>query len=266
MRKNLIEIKMLFAVCTIVAGLMMFGCTKSENAPNAERGQTAAEAEETAELTQSKTADSGQSEKESLTLDDVINAPVTDEQYFTYEETEGGIIILKCTCEDDIIVLPDTIGGKEVVELDAAAFSYIRGSVKGIYISNGIEIIEDNTFANMEQLEIVVLGSGVKEIGKAFVVSSVRMVSILSPNIDKIVSYAFNNCKELEEVYINGDVEEIEMAAFTSCAALQAVYFEGDVNVIDEKAFFAVTPVIYGPAGSNIQQYADEKGFIFAAQ
>lgn len=65
MRRNLIKRKMLFAVYTIMAGLTMSACIKSENAQSTESDQTAVEAE-------------------SLTLDDVINAPATDEQYFTY--------------------------------------------------------------------------------------------------------------------------------------------------------------------------------------
>lgn len=243
------------AVCAMVAGLTMFGCGKSESTEN---NQTGAITE--------KTVNSDQNEKVNLTLDEVMNAPATDEQYFTYKETEGGIRILKCEATDEIVVMPDEIGGQRIVELDASAFVSIGDSVKGIYISNGIENIEDNTFSNMKQLEVVVLGSEVKVIGTAFGLCPVREVSIQSSQLSKVVSYAFNNCKELQAVYFNGTVETVEMAAFSGCSVLEEVHFKGDVEVLEEKAFFASKPTLYGPADSNIEQYAKENDFSFIAQ
>ena len=241
MKKNVMKRKCFFSVCTIMMVLTMFGCTKSENAESTESGQTATEADETVDMTQSETADSGQNEKGTLTVDDVMNAPVTDEQYFTYREKEEGIVALSCTCEDDIIVLPETIDGKTVVGIEPNLFTYNTTGAKGIYVADTVEVIPEVAFVDCSDLEILVLGKGVKVIehGSITVNENLRVISVLSEQLETLEDHSIVACSALEEIYFKGDCKEVM------------------------HMFGATTPTIYGPADSNIEKYANENGLTY---
>lgn len=176
-----------------------------------------------------------------------MNAPVTDEQHFTYKETEGGVIVLSCTCRDDIIVLPETLDGKPVVNIASGLFTYNATGAKGIYVADTIEVIPENAFSNCGDLEVLVLGTGVKVIERASIVvnENLRVISVLSDSLEEMGTHVIVGCGALEEVRFNGDCENVG----------SVIGGWGDSS-----------PVIYGPADSNIEQYAKEAGWEFMAQ
>ncbi len=245
MRGSFMKSKVLFVVCTMLAGLTVFGCAKAENSESMERsqmesGEGAKETEEEKETGEEKAGDVLQSEG-TITLEDVMNAPVTDEQYFTYRETEEGIVVLNCTCEDDIIVLPETIDGKMVVGIDTNLFAYNGTKAKGIYVADTVEVIPERAFADADNLEILVLGTGIKVIEHNCISGDdqLKVVSILSEQLEKLENLMVVSCPVLEEIYFKGDCNEV-------------------VEIIG-----AADPVIYGPADSNIEKYANENGFTY---
>lgn len=241
--------KILFAVCTMLAGLTIFGCAKSENSESMESSQINGAGEEEKETEEPEETEKGEAEdpvqsKGTLTLEDVMNAPVTDEQYFTYRETEGGIVVLSCTCEDDIIVLPETIDEKTVVGIDTNLFAYNGTKARGIYVADTVEVIPERAFAAVDNLEILVLGTGIKVM---------ECISIADDNNLKVVAILSKQLETLEEWMV------------ASCPALEEIYFEGDCNEVIGIIGDA-DPTIYGPADSNIEKYAKEDGFTFVAR
>lgn len=245
MRGSFMKSKVLFAVCTMLAGLTVFGCAKAENSESMESsqmesGEGAKETEEAKETGEEEAGVVLQSEG-TITLEDVLNAPVTDEQYFTYRETEEGIVVLSCTCEDDIIVLPETIDGKTVVGIDPNLFTYNTTKAKGIYVADTVEVIPEVAFADCSDLEILVLGKGVKviEYGSITVNENLRIISVLSEQLETLEDHSIVTCSALEEIYFKGDSKEVGYM------------------------FGTTSPTIYGPADSNIEKYANENGFTY---
>ena len=51
------------------------------------------------------------------------------------------------------------------------------------------------------------------------------------------ISSAFNSCKDIETIVVNGDVEMNE-GCFANCTSLQSVIFEGDVSFVNSDAWY----------------------------
>ncbi len=102
----------------------------------------------------------------------------------------------------------NNIGMKVCSNLTALTIKGVKALPDGSY-SNGV-------FSNCNKLQIVTLGSGVKELG----------------------AYTFHGCSDLQNVYLGSDVLRIGNSAFGLCRKLESVIFSsGDVTI--EKSGFA---------------------------
>ena len=100
------------------------------------------------------------------------------------------------------------------------------------------------------KLQHITLQQGITEIGwTAFCASNVQQMRF--PNDLKTIGlYAFQNCNELQEIYIPASVTDIGYGAFDGCKKLQSINVkEGNENYISEDG------VLYNKAKSELIQY-----------
>ncbi len=127
--------------------------------------------------------------------------------------------------------------------------AFMASGLSEITIPDSVESIGDTAFALCENLDEVVIGNGVKEMGLgvfaqcpitsadlgnsvpyvsefAFVYTDIE--SILLPNsVTDIMYGAFGGCFELTSIEIPLSVESIDVNAFADCYSLSDVYYQG---------------------------------------
>lgn len=136
-----------------------------------------------------------------------------EESDFTWEEVENGVAITQYTGKYKNVDIPDTLGGKNVVELRRFAFK--ADHIEGIKIPDTVTVIEEQFMSYSPNLVEVEFGSGVK---------------IVKP-------HAFAGCNNLSSVKFNEGLEVIERNAFGNDEALRSVTFPKSLVEIGDSAF-----------------------------
>lgn len=182
---------------------------------------------------------------EHITENLVRNYKVTPASDFEYEETDGGIKIKKYKGNDLIVVIPESINGKPVVELKSYIFAN-NSDVKGIYLPKTIEKLK-YTFINNDDIQVVI-----------------------AEGIEQILDNVFANCKSLHTVVLDDSLQELGYFAFTTLPNLKEVYISANMNKITEElegSVFHECPnlTIKGKSGSYIETYANKHNIRFEA-
>lgn len=165
-----------------------------------------------------------------------------------------------------------------------------RASVTKAVIENGVANIGDSAFAECIQMTELQMPNSVKSIGyKAFYKCSSLSAINISSNAGYLDDFAFFNCSSLTNVTIPGSVKTIgsncfencslissisikegvttiKANAFKGCSSLDSMEIPASVTNIDDSAFGTESPVIYGPSGSYIQNYAKTHHFTFVVK
>ena len=79
----------------------------------------------------------------------------TPEDSFTYETSGSSVTITGYTGDEDVVVIPQTLGGKKVTKIAEGAFT--QKSIKTVVIAKTVEQIEAYAFDRCENLETVIL-------------------------------------------------------------------------------------------------------------
>ena len=94
------------------------------------------------------------------TLKDYPESPVSDFEF--EEDTDGNVSVLRYNGSDEIVVVPSAYEGKPVKFIGSIALA--NGcSAKAVKLPDSVEEIREGAFANNENLELVVLGTGTKK-------------------------------------------------------------------------------------------------------
>lgn len=142
-------------------------------------------------------------------------AESTASEDFEYTDVDGGVSITKYTGSDTDVVIPSTIGGKDVKTIGQAAF------------------------AGSKTLVSVVIPDGVTEIGQyAFSACSKLKSVTMSNTLIKIGDYSFNECTNLVGIGIPSSVTTIGNRAFTGCTRLRNVELPSNLETLGEYAFY----------------------------
>lgn len=181
-----------------------------------------------------------------------------DEASFTFEDVADGVAITGYSGSDKAIIIPETLGGKNVVEIRTGSFTtagllgvklpksltvvtekafYYCTTLLEVYLGDNTTAIGSQVFEGCIALESVKLNDGLKEIGvQAFGYCSLLKAIDLTCSIEKIGTGAF--CLSgLESVTIPSSVEIIEESAFATCASLKKVKISDGVKNIGSEAF-----------------------------
>lgn len=161
--------------------------------------------------------------------------------------------------DDNIINIPDTYKGKQVLSISESAFK--NSDVEVINLPNGLKSIKTKAFLNaknLKKIEIpstveeirgsafenctnltdVVLHEGLKEIRASAFKNNVNLVNIDLPNsLEYLGASAFSYCSSLTEITIPKNVIEINGQTFEYCTSLRTVNLHDDIISIHGEVF-----------------------------
>lgn len=178
---------------------------------------------------------------ENITLEDVMNHPVTPENEFVVRDKDNGCCeIADYSGSDSIVVIPETIDGMKVIGIRHEAF-YLDKNIVGIKLSNTIEYVDYEAFRMAKKLKIFVSGT----------------------NLKKISSGAFFDCKNLSEIKLNEGIEFLGVGAFGSCVKLKSLFMPDSVTEIMSLGIEYEDFTIYGKEGSQAEIFALENNYNF---
>lgn len=178
-----------------------------------------------------------------ITMEALMSAPESPAEDFTVIDHDNGVIeLLGYTGDDEIVVIPESLGITQI-----ASYVFANSSpVKAIRISNTVTSIEMGAFGLNENLELVVCGDSVEVIGEG----------------------AFQNCVNLREIILSEKVTLIEDAAFSGCEKLKSIEIPASVTEIEMLAFYPAPEgfTIIGEAGSVAEEHANSEGIAFESK
>lgn len=163
----------------------------------------------------------------------------------------------------------EVVDGSLLGKLDNILIAYPNAYNKESYtIPDGVKIIGENAFWECE-LKSITFPDSVETIEKAAFYKS-GLTNVELPKTLKVVeNYTFYGCSNLKAVTIALDsVETIGKYAFEDCTNLEKVYIPDSVKDIAPTAFNECNKkklVIYGLSGSYAETYANKYGITFQA-
>lgn len=157
------------------------------------------------------------------------------ESDFLWESVAGGVAITGYTGTATAIFIPDTLDGKNVVEIRNGVFS--QSEVVGVKLPNTLTTVTEKAFFYCTTLVEIYFGDNVQQIaGHAFegCISLSRIY--LNSTLKNIGECAFVNCPSLQRIELNDGLEAIERGAFC-VSGLTEIVIPGSVKMIGEQAF-----------------------------
>lgn len=248
--------KLIALLLSIVMVLSLAACGKDEPAKDDDEGKK----KETTSQSGNKNGDNSQSGDDDkkdpvitdeISVENLMNYPESPEEDFVCEDYGDGVWTLTQYLGDDkIVVVPETINGKAVEVIGSHVFA-MSSPVRAVKLPDSAYKLDGFVFGANEDLEIVVFGSGMREIGA-----------------NERFSGPFHGCINLREVVLNDGVETIGQLAFSGCESLVSLDIPASVTEIDSIAFYAAPEgfTIIGEAGSYAEQYANENDINFQAK
>ena len=205
------------------------------------------------------------------------------ENGFRYADVDGGVQVVTYKGNDVNVIVPATLGGKNVVSIADYAFATAtnKTAIKSITLPSAVKSIGKNAFNGCSALTSVNIPSGVTRIenetflgceslgniaipyGVTFIGSSAfqgcGISSIVIPcSVNTIKSHAFRGCNNLGSVVVPDSVTTLETGAFISCKGLKTVVIGDRVTIIPTSVFDACSSLeaITLPAGlTSIGRY-----------
>ena len=177
-------------------------------------------------------------------------------------ETElsgSGVKITSYTGEDKNLVIPKTINGKPVIEIDSKVF-YENDNIEKVTLPESLKKIGNRAFAKCSNLKEVIFNSDYTDCGEALFENSAIEKAVLPKRLQKIPTGMFRNCKYVTAVSFPDDLKIIGEDAFMGCKSIKSMIIGASVFKIGEKAFdnmgenFYLSSVI----GSPTETYAIE--------
>jgi len=139
---------------------------------------------------------------------------------------------------------------------------YGLSGVKNLVIGSIEDDTDDDTFYSMYELETVVIGSvpslGYKTFsGKTYLVSAVIGTDEGSISIG---SYAFQDCSNLENLVLKGNITSIGDGAFAGCKKVTSFVFPGNIKSIGSYLFTGSDCQYYGECECGLTSLTIEYG------
>ena len=185
------------------------------------------------------------------------------EELYTYAVKEGidgnrYVTITGYSGYEEIVTVPEYIGGYAVKDIDSYAFSE-NSTIRVLRIPDGIECIGYRAFYGCASLEQLYLSTTPLRIdGYAFAdCSSLNYIYVVD-GLEYIGESAFRGTA-ITGIYLPDSVKTIEREAFASCTSLESVSIPIETTYIGEYAFNSPSNVIIYYEGSEIPEEWDKQ-------
>lgn len=166
---------------------------------------------------------------------DVGKYATPSESAFTWEDTDGGVMLTGYTGEDTAIIIPEQLGGMDVVSIGSNVFTNV--AVTGVKIPDTVVAIEERAFFYCTTLVEIQLGNSVESIGNEAFEGCVALATVqLDDRLQTIGEMAFGMCASLKEIVLPNGLQEICGGAFGS-SGLERITIPGTVGTIGKQAF-----------------------------
>ena len=196
--------------------------------------------------------------------------------YFDYRKnTDGTAKLIKYTGSDRSLVLPDTLDGCPLVEIDAGAFGY-NETLQSIVFNPSLEVIGSYAFIGCVNLSTMEFGKKLWSIGvdaledtawmKAqpddFVIIGDNVlvayqgteIAVRVPDGVRHVCSAFVKNDTLKSVFLPDTVVTVGHSAFSNCSSLVHVEMSPNIVLIDQYAFYACTDLVVSRLPSKVEK------------
>ena len=257
MNKGLLRTVLLSGLAALVISAMLGGCVErpSEAESGDWNGKEEFEPSDGMGKDTEALAERYEEYKENAALAFKQNQPATETD-FSVSDIDGGVRIDGYVGSDNVIVIPESIGGKAVIAIGTKAFS--AAAIRAVYVPDSVTFIEKGAFEGANAittlrlpfvgdgeevthfghifgsdgysnhavkvpttLDMIILGEGVTEIDEnAFSGCKTLSAVVLPVNVEKIGDFAFYECKDLVYLSCNVAVKEIGDYAFGYCSSL----------------------------------------------
>ena len=244
MKKRLLVLGLAFTILAATAcGTSADGGNKTSKADKTVTATSNSDKTSETQKDDDKKDDAKESYKsaDDITMDDLKNHEETPAEDFKYRDKSNGEAVIKeYTGDDPIVVIPNEIDGKKVVDF-GKIFTNDKDIV-AVKVGDNVEEIADGAFTNCDNLKYVILGKNVKKIND-------------------------NNVggKKLEALELNDGLEELGTGSSTT-----GVIVMGDIDVkIPEsvkKMDFACEKAMIVKAGSYAESYAKENNMDYRVE
>lgn len=228
---------------------------------------------------------------------------VTDASCFKFETVgENEVKITEYVGADNIVVIPEEIGGAAVVALGEAAFA--NATVRAVYVPDSVRALEKGAFAGASALvtlrvpfigdggenshfgyifgadsheyhtvkvpatlEVVIVGAAESVADNAFAGCKTLCAVVLPETVTSIGKFAFYECFGLVYADLGGSVAEIGNYAFGYCSSLFSLSFEGAERIgfgalYGGKSLYSLTLSVVGESADSNRFL----GYIFGAE
>lgn len=190
----------------------------------------------------------------------------------TYAEADGGFGVSDSDNSVTDLVIPATINGKPVVQINAGAFNG-NSNIKSVSIPSSVKFIGGGAFRSCTSLETVTMECELDTIWSGTFAGCKKLKTINIPSsVTVIGDYAFENAG-IETIELPANLKTIEMDAFYGCSSLKEIAIPKTVTTIGGYAFSdckSLTSIaIPGTMNMNLSEitgeYEGDTGCFFSA-
>ncbi len=171
----------------------------------------------------------------------IYSVPASAKDYtengFTYRVDEKDAIVTGTEIKEGDIVIPASLGGFTVTEIDEEAFE--KTAITSVVIPDTVKYIGYSAFEDAEKLVSVKMPRELTGMGNyAFAGCSSLKEVWFNEKLKSIGKKAFAECISLKKVILPDGVKKIETGTFDRCYKLNTVKFGDKTETIGERAFF----------------------------
>ena len=194
MKKRLLILGMIFTMAVSSAGC---GSSSSDNSGKTDQTKQTANVQDSQKDTSSDSKsdndkkDTKYKSADEITMDDLMSHDETPAEDFEFNDSADEIVIQKYVGKDPIVVIPDEIDGKKVVDFESA-FS-LNNNIVAVKIGNNVQEVAKSAFSGCKQLKYVVMGDSVKTIGGRMFAQTNLQELVLNDGLQKIGQDDSNN-------------------------------------------------------------------------
>ena len=148
-----------------------------------------------------------------------------------------GLYINEYRGSDEVIYIPETIGGQAVQGLGLNAFKSC--TAREIHVPDSVQLICAWAFSGCKNLETVTLPEKVRQLQLASFENCTALKYVNLPsNMETIEMDMFKGCTSLESIHIpDGEIKSINSSGFSGCTSLKDVYIPQSLTLIGPMAF-----------------------------